>query len=319
METPFSQTRYALSSDSCITSSALLATPTSCKTSSTPAPKTNSSSHSVNSTRTAIQTAPHAYSSAPPSRASRSSPPPHTGALLHQPSSDTRQTHWRWQLPSRTSAQDPSQPPTEFETYLTCPFRYCLTRVLRIERGPVPSREMDAAVFGNLIHHTLEAFGHEVLPLGEGMLQLDEREIRTRVQARLEAETIALFGPDPAPAVRVQIANAARPTPRLCPCPSPVLRRRVADSRRREKARASDQNPLQIGSLAISGIIDRIDKHSATGASASSTTRPTTALKSHIAPTSAPAPPTGYPPRKLTSTASRRPGPTSSSHSTNVS
>ncbi|MGB0409179.1 MAG: PD-(D/E)XK nuclease family protein [Opitutales bacterium] len=176
-----------------------------------------------------------------------------------------RATRWKWQLPE-TIPDLPKISPTQFEAYLSCPFRFCLGKVLRLDRGPEASHEMNATVFGNLIHTTLEHFGREAMRAGEQMLRLGEQDIRQHVQRLLEAEALAQFGPAPAPAVRVQIANAATRLHAYARIQAACFAEGwiILDVERKLEAGAGDC--LQIGPLQLSGVIDRIEQHAQTGA-----------------------------------------------------
>lgn len=176
-----------------------------------------------------------------------------------------RQTGWRWQLPGELPAVEQISP-TQFEAYLACPFRFCLEKVMGYERSPDASHEMDAAVFGNLIHKTLEKFGLEIIPTGRAMLQLDESAIRKRTQQLLEQEAKAQFGARPAPAVQVQLASASARLNAFARIQAGCFAEGWQILAVERKLDADGDLPLTIGSLRLSGIIDRIEQHSETGA-----------------------------------------------------
>jgi ATP-dependent helicase/nuclease subunit B len=176
-----------------------------------------------------------------------------------------RQTDWRWQLPGELPTVDKISP-TQFEAYLACPFRFCLEKVMGYKSAPEASHEMDAAVFGNLIHKTLENFGLEVIPTGKAMLQLDESAIRKRTQQLLEQEAKAQFGAQPAPAVQVQLASASARLNAFARIQAECFAEGWQILEVERKLDADGDHPLTIGSLKLSGIIDRIEQHSVTGA-----------------------------------------------------
>ncbi|PXA03426.1 hypothetical protein DDZ13_12085 [Coraliomargarita sinensis] len=189
---------------------------------------------------------------------------------LTQPTAATtarpkRRTEWRWQLPEALPAVKKISP-TQFESYLACPFRFCMEKVLRYERAPESAREMDAAVFGNLIHRALENFGLEAIRAGQRMLSFTEQEIRERVQQLLQEAALEQFGPQPAPAVQVQLANAATRLNAFARVQASCFAEGwlILDVERRLSA--DDDNPLQVGPLKLSGMIDRIEQHAETGA-----------------------------------------------------
>lgn len=176
-----------------------------------------------------------------------------------------RQTSWKWQLPAELPKVVKISP-TQFERYLACPFRFCLNNVLGLDSGPEASHEMNAAVFGNLIHKTLENFAREITPLEEQMLKLDEQEIRQQAQQLLEREALELFGPEPAPAVRVQLANASARLSAFARVQAECFNEGwiIIAAERKLDADASDA--LKVGSLKLSGVIDRVDRHAESGA-----------------------------------------------------
>lgn len=181
----------------------------------------------------------------------------------------TRQTAWRWQVPTHCSeliSNHSRISPTQFESYLACPFRFCLKHVLYLDSGPRAAHEMDAAVFGNLIHYTLEAFGRELIPMGEAMLRMEAADIHTRVQQRLQVEASAQFGPRPAPAVQIQLASAEARLQAYARVQAASFAEGWIIRDVERKLNADDANPLMIGPLPLSGMIDRIEQHAETGA-----------------------------------------------------
>jgi ATP-dependent helicase/nuclease subunit B len=189
---------------------------------------------------------------------------------LTQPSASPRtrsrrQTEWRWQLPDEIPPVTKISP-TQFESYLSCPFRFCLEKVLKYTSSPKATYEMDAAVFGNLIHHTLENFGREIVPTDKAMLDLDESTIFQRVQQLLENQARLQFGTQPTPAVQVQLSSvsirlhAFARIQAQCFAEGWIIR----DVERRLEIDVD--TPLTIGSLQLTGTIDRIDQNVTTGA-----------------------------------------------------
>ena len=176
-----------------------------------------------------------------------------------------RRTNWRWRL------QEPIRPlekisPTQFESYLTCPFRFFMEKVMGYERGPKPAREMDAYVFGNLIHKTLENFGNEAISDGPRMLNYTEQHIRARVQALLTVEAEEQFGANPTPAVKVQLANASARLHSFARIQAECFAQGWRTISVERKLSATNDSPLSLGPLKLSGIIDRIEQNESTGA-----------------------------------------------------
>ena len=188
---------------------------------------------------------------------------------LTQPSASSRtrprrQTEWRWQLPD-TLPPVTKISPTQFESYLACPFRFCLEKVLKYESAPKATYEMDAAVFGNLIHRTLENFGREIIPTDKAMLNLDESTIRQRVQQLLEQEARLQFGTQPTPAVQVQLASAVARLHAFAHIQAQCFAEGWIIRDVERKLEVDSDAPLAIGSLQLTGTIDRIEQNARTG------------------------------------------------------
>ena len=189
---------------------------------------------------------------------------------LTQPSASSRtrprrQTEWRWQLPDEIPPVTKISP-TQFESYLSCPFRFCLEKVLKYTSSPKATYEMDAAAFGNLIHHTLENFGREIIPMDKAMLDLDESTIRQRVQQLLEQQARLQFGTQPTPAVQVQLASAVVRLHAFARIQAQCFAEGWIIRDVERKLEVDVDTPLAIGSLQLTGTIDRIEQNATTGA-----------------------------------------------------
>ncbi|MEX2176056.1 MAG: PD-(D/E)XK nuclease family protein [Pirellulaceae bacterium] len=111
--------------------------------------------------------------------------------------------HVRREGPERMSV-------TAFKAYLSCPYRYYLRHVLRLECMADGSAELDPAAFGNLLHDVLQRFGRAE----------DEDSVKARNSTRgddiygylcgaLDTLAGARFGMQHCrPAVRVQVEQA---------------------------------------------------------------------------------------------------------------
>ena len=190
--------------------------------------------------------------------------------LLAQPNPSSRtrprrQTRWRWQLHDEIPPVTKISP-TQFESYLACPFRFCLEKVLKYKNAPKATYEMDASVFGNLIHHTLESFGREIIPTGKAMLSLDESTIRQRVQQLLKQEALLQFGAQPTPAVQVQLAGAVARLHAFARIQVRCFAEGWIIHDVERKLEFDGDAPLTVGSLQLTGTIDRIEKNALTGA-----------------------------------------------------
>jgi len=189
---------------------------------------------------------------------------------LTQPSASSRtrsrrQTEWRWQLPDEIPTVTKISP-TQFESYLSCPFRFCLEKVLKYRSSPKATYEMDAAAFGNLIHRTLENFAGEIIPTGKAMLDLGESIIYQRVQHLLEQEARLQFGTQPTPAVQVQLASAVVRLHAFARIQAQCFAEGWIIRDVERKLEEDGDTQLAIGSLQLTGIIDRIEQNVTTGA-----------------------------------------------------
>ncbi len=167
-----------------------------------------------------------------------------------------RQNGWRWALPEDKRIRDIATiSPTSFKDYLQCPFRYYAARELRLEEFDPHVREMDAARFGTLVHKTLEDFGRFAPDTP------DAADIEALVLGHLDAEALRLFGPRPAPAVRVQleaIRVRLRAFARVQAAEYALGWRILAVE---QKLDSNGPDPLRIGPCALSAKIDRIEEH----------------------------------------------------------
>ncbi|MCK4513252.1 PD-(D/E)XK nuclease family protein, partial [bacterium] len=94
---------------------------------------------------------------------------------------------------------------TAFKDYLTCPFRFYLKRVLRMDALDDQKREMDALDFGSLIHGVLSEMGeHEDL-----RTTTDVRVLTRFLHERAERWATARYGPSLRLNLRMQL-DAAR-------------------------------------------------------------------------------------------------------------
>lgn len=163
---------------------------------------------------------------------------------------------WRWKLPEglrRPSADKIS--PTQCKDYLTCPTRFYLKNVLRLDSYDADPREMDARRFGTLLHRAVENFARRAP--NEAKAQVIE-EI---VLEEFMAEARRMFGPSPTAAVRVQMESGQV---RLRAFARVQAAEYAAGWRilEVEKRISPDMEaPLKIGPLNLSAQVDRIEIH----------------------------------------------------------
>jgi ATP-dependent helicase/nuclease subunit B len=88
---------------------------------------------------------------------------------------------------------------TDFGAYMRCPYRFYLSRVLKLQSVVRNAFEMDSLAFGSLLHEVLSGFGDS--PARDSG---DPKEIETWLLEILEQECVRRFGTAPRPAVQIQ-------------------------------------------------------------------------------------------------------------------
>ncbi len=94
---------------------------------------------------------------------------------------------------------------TEFRDYLASPYRYYLRHVLKLTEVSDDVNELDGRAFGVLVHDVLKAFGQSSVKHST-----QEAEIAGFLHAELTNLITTLYGPEPLPAVLVQVEQAKR-------------------------------------------------------------------------------------------------------------
>lgn len=147
---------------------------------------------------------------------------------------------------------------TAFRDYLRCPFRFYLKHVLRMQPVEADKRELDARDFGDLVHRVLERLGHDAAWRDCA----DERTLADAFIGELDRRVAERFGRDLSLPLIVQVESA---------------RQRLAQAARVQAATRAEGwviehvewkfpgERLALGGLGVSGTIDRIERHAATG------------------------------------------------------
>ncbi|HYP17677.1 MAG TPA: PD-(D/E)XK nuclease family protein, partial [Opitutus sp.] len=165
---------------------------------------------------------------------------------------------------------------TALRAWLECPFRFYLSRVLRMEAVEPAKSELDAFDFGTLCHSALEAMGLE-----RGLRDCtDSATLRDFLLTTLDGEVARRFGAQLTLPLVVQVESARQ---RLS---------RVADVQAQTRAEGwvivHVERPFEIdvGGLVVSGKIDRIDRHEGTGTirvlDYKTSDRPVTPFEAHV-------------------------------------
>ena len=167
----------------------------------------------------------------------------------------TRGNSWRWSLPESLRRRVDKISPTDFSEYLACPFRYYLRKVHWFETFIPDAREMDARRFGLLVHEAVEQFGRHTPD------ESDPAAIERLVFAHLDDSVHSLFGPSPSPAVRIQVEGARARLRAFAHLQAAEFAEGWRIVAAEQKLASDSLNPLSIGSLRLSGKIDRIEKN----------------------------------------------------------
>ncbi len=150
---------------------------------------------------------------------------------------------------------------TEFANYLLCPYRWALKKAMRLKSRRDDAVELDAMSFGTLAHEALRSLDERV-PASS-----DERAIATVLIDALHNEATRLYGARPMPAVLVQVTQLEQRLRAL----AAVQARLFAEGWliRHTEIKLPAGTALIMGDdeepITITGKIDRIDHHPATG------------------------------------------------------
>jgi len=161
-----------------------------------------------------------------------------------------REHDWKWKLPLESWVLEKINV-TDFAAYLQCPFRFYLSKCLRLASHDPEQREMDALQFGILVHQVLEHYGKLTPHLS------DREEIASAVLASLEREVASRFGADPSPAVRVQV-EAVRV--RLLSFAT-IQARQVAEGWVIKEVEHKSSGDLLVAGIPLSAKVDRIEEN----------------------------------------------------------
>lgn len=148
---------------------------------------------------------------------------------------------------------------TDFATYLNCPYTFYLNKVEGLQYRDFRPSELDALVFGSVLHHVLEQFGR-----GEYRDSSAPQEIFEELQRLLMAEQRERFGECPSPAIQLQFKQMERRLNRF----ATEQARRAEEGWKIDQVEAKYQGAtitVPEGTVNIVGKIDRIDVHAETG------------------------------------------------------
>lgn len=150
--------------------------------------------------------------------------------------------------------------PSDLRSYLSCPFRYYLQRILALEAWPESLTEMDAAAFGSLAHEALQAFNNSPQMLAIS----DEESIAKALQQELDRAFEHRFGRAASVALELQRISLHD---RLRAAAGPIALARAEGwfPLKVEWKFHKELEPVSIGGLPLAGIIDLIEQQADTG------------------------------------------------------
>lgn len=184
-----------------------------------------------------------------PAEAARANPPWRRAWQLRPAWADTADGRPRAGALARVSV-------TALRAWLECPLRFYFAHVRRMRAVDPGKTELEARDFGTLCHAALEAMGRA--PALRDCT--DAATLREFLLAALEAEAARRFGRELTLPLVVQMESARQRLARVAEVQAQVRAEgwAIADVERKFE--------LAIGGLAVSGKIDRIDRHERTGA-----------------------------------------------------
>jgi hypothetical protein len=147
---------------------------------------------------------------------------------------------------------------TRFRDYLKCPYRFYLKHLLRLENMSDDLRELDAGMFGDLIHNCLEAFGKNPIRDSQSPPLIEEF-----LNAQLNEYVAQQYPGAKLPAVKMQIEQIRLRFKKFAEIQAEQRSkgwRIVSTEESLEHEIDVDGKPFR-----IRGKIDRIDQHEITG------------------------------------------------------
>lgn len=149
--------------------------------------------------------------------------------------------------------------PSAISHYLTCPFRYYLGRVLKMDPVDAQMREATAMDFGNLLHDTLKDYATE--PAMQDCV--DGRVIAEFLDASIVKKWRVRYGDQPLLPVEMQLETARQ---RLGAAAEKLAAIRAEGWRTIYAEEKVDDWGINLGGIPFSGKMDRVDQHVSTKA-----------------------------------------------------
>jgi len=150
---------------------------------------------------------------------------------------------------------------TEFKDYLTCPYRYYLRHVLKLQAVDDAARELDGGTFGTLLHKVLGAFGRDA----DGPRHSDQEvDIFAFLAKRFDDLASGMNGQNQRrPAIHLQLEQARARLRAFASCQATLVRGgwRIVYAEDDEKDGLSASLLVDDEPIMLVGRIDRIDFH----------------------------------------------------------
>ncbi|MFN9719923.1 MAG: PD-(D/E)XK nuclease family protein [Planctomycetota bacterium] len=150
---------------------------------------------------------------------------------------------------------------TWFRDYLDCPYRYFLSRELKLSAVEDDVREMNAAVFGTLMHNVLSEFGESRLRGSQ-----NPSEISSFLSQVLQKLSLARFGRTRSATVSVQLRMIESRLEAFAEWQAEQVKNGWRIVHSEQDFRCDDFSDIRGRRVPLVGRIDRIDRHSQTGA-----------------------------------------------------
>lgn len=145
---------------------------------------------------------------------------------------------------------------TAFRDYLYCPYRYYLTRELRLESIEDETRELTAPAFGNLIHEVLNRFGTS--PFAHAT---SPEAIEVYLLSEIRKLSLLRFGRDRSATVSVQLRMLENRLQEFARWQAQTAAQGWRIVRTEEKLRYLEFRDILERPIVLSGRVDRIDQH----------------------------------------------------------
>lgn len=151
---------------------------------------------------------------------------------------------------------------TDFARYINCPYRFYLSRVLKLRRIDDAAQELDGLSFGNLAHSVLDDFGRS-----DDASATHAPRIVGVLNALLDDRVKRKLGSKPLPAVRVQVAMLRERLAAFARFQANWAADgwRIEHTERRFDKDSAASITIDGEATTLTGRIDRIDRHESTG------------------------------------------------------